>query len=93
MAIRWGSYLSDQRALRYDVSRSSWIGDYLDPNTFLDVFLGGRGGQNHHGDSAEILVGLDFGEHFATVLFRQAEVQRGSLAVVGIIAMVHGGIR
>jgi oligopeptide transport system substrate-binding protein len=29
------------------VSRSSWIGDYLDPNTFLEVFVGGGGEQPH----------------------------------------------
>jgi oligopeptide transport system substrate-binding protein len=28
-----------QRALDYDLSRSSWVGDYLDPTTFLDIFL------------------------------------------------------
>ncbi|MFQ5654665.1 MAG: peptide ABC transporter substrate-binding protein, partial [Planctomycetota bacterium] len=37
--LEWGSYLGAQRAHEYDLSRSSWIGDYLDPNTFLDVFL------------------------------------------------------
>lgn len=34
----WGSYLSAQRALQYDTSRSAWIGDYVDPYTFLEVF-------------------------------------------------------
>jgi len=40
----WKVYLDSQRSLRYDVSRSSWIGDYADPNTFLDVFV--TGGEN-----------------------------------------------
>jgi len=35
----WKVYLGSQTALDYDVSRSAWIGDYLDPNTFLDLFL------------------------------------------------------
>jgi oligopeptide transport system substrate-binding protein len=34
----WKSYLDSQQTLRYDVSRSSWIGDYADPNTFLEAF-------------------------------------------------------
>jgi len=39
----WGSYLAAQSALDYDVARRSWIGDYLDPNTFLGIFLTGDG--------------------------------------------------
>lgn len=36
-------YLTTQSSLDYDVSRSSWIGDYNDPNTFLDLFLSNNG--------------------------------------------------
>jgi oligopeptide transport system substrate-binding protein len=36
-------FLVAQRNLEYDVSRSSWIGDYNDPNTFLDLFMSGNG--------------------------------------------------
>lgn len=36
-------YLRAQTALDYDVSRSSWIGDYNDANTFLDLFMTGNG--------------------------------------------------
>ncbi len=35
----WKVYLDAQKTLDYDVSRSAWIGDYPDPNTFLDMFL------------------------------------------------------
>jgi len=41
----WKSYLDSQQNLRYDVSRSSWIGDYADPNTFLGTFV--TGGENN----------------------------------------------
>jgi oligopeptide transport system substrate-binding protein len=34
--------------LDYDLMRSSWIGDYNDPNTFLDLFLS-EGGNNRTG--------------------------------------------
>ena len=34
----WKVYLSAQNGLDYDISRSSWVGDYLDPNTFLELF-------------------------------------------------------
>jgi ABC-type oligopeptide transport system substrate-binding subunit len=39
----WGSYLQSVTALEYDVARRSWIGDYLDPNTFLECYLTGDG--------------------------------------------------
>lgn len=29
-----------EHALDYQVSRAGWIGDYIDPNTFLDMFAG-----------------------------------------------------
>lgn len=37
------AYFVAQRSLDYDLSRSSWIGDYNDPNTFLDLFMTGNG--------------------------------------------------
>lgn len=44
----WASYLQTMRNLDYDVARSSWVGDYNDPNTFLDCFITG-GGNNRTG--------------------------------------------
>ncbi len=41
--LEWKTYLVAQRELDYDVCRSSWIGDYSDPNTFLDLFLSNNG--------------------------------------------------
>jgi oligopeptide transport system substrate-binding protein len=41
----WASYQQTQQQLQYMVSRRSWIGDYLDPNTFLDLYI--SGGQNN----------------------------------------------
>ncbi len=37
------AYLVAQRSLDYAVSRSSWIGDYNDPTTFLELFMTGNG--------------------------------------------------
>ncbi len=36
-------YYTAISALDYDVARSSWIGDYIDPNTFLDMFMSNNG--------------------------------------------------
>jgi len=37
--VEWKSWLQLQTALEYDLIRSSWVGDYNDPNTFLDLFM------------------------------------------------------
>ncbi len=42
------SLLAARRALDYQILRSDWAGDYLDPATFLDVFAGASG-NNHTG--------------------------------------------
>jgi oligopeptide transport system substrate-binding protein len=39
----WKVYLDAQSNLNYDVSRSGWIGDYMDPITFLEMFTTGNG--------------------------------------------------
>ncbi len=36
-------YLASQKDLNFDICRSSWIGDYNDPNTFLDMFTSNSG--------------------------------------------------
>ncbi len=48
----WKVYLASQRNLDYQISRSSWIGDYYDPNTFLECFLS-DGGNNNTGWSSK----------------------------------------
>jgi len=44
----WQSYLESERSLNYDVSRGGWVGDYEDPNTFLDIWVT-NGGNNKTG--------------------------------------------
>ncbi len=39
----WKVYLASLDQLDYHIARSSWVGDYNDPNTFLDMFVTGRG--------------------------------------------------
>lgn len=34
----WGEYRERVSDLEYDIARSSWVGDYLDPSSFLDIF-------------------------------------------------------
>ncbi|MGK0500735.1 MAG: oligopeptide transport system substrate-binding protein [Oceanicoccus sp.] len=35
----WKSYLSTVNNMDYHIARASWIGDYVDPNSFLDMFV------------------------------------------------------
>ena len=39
----WTVYLATQSALDFDLCRSSWVADYNDPNTFLNMFVTGDG--------------------------------------------------
>jgi len=53
----WKVYLNSLNSLDYDLARSTWVGDYPDPNTFLDMFLAG-GGNNRTGWSNPAYDGL-----------------------------------
>jgi oligopeptide transport system substrate-binding protein len=44
----WKVFLSNQHQMNYQISRASWVGDYLDPNTFLEMFIT-DGGNNETG--------------------------------------------
>jgi oligopeptide transport system substrate-binding protein len=44
----WQAYQASMLAGDYDLARAGWIGDYLDPNTFLDLWVSG-GGNNQTG--------------------------------------------
>ncbi len=39
----WQTYLSNRNEGNFLVARAGWVGDYTDPNTFLDMFLTGAG--------------------------------------------------
>ncbi len=47
-AKEWGSYLTDIRQQEYVIARRGWIGDYVDPNTFLELLVK-DGPQNNTG--------------------------------------------
>jgi len=37
----WATYLKTKNAGDFQIARAGWIGDYQDPNTFLDMFITG----------------------------------------------------
>lgn len=39
----WKTFLATRQAHDFEIARGGWVGDYLDPNTFLDLFMTGNG--------------------------------------------------
>ena len=74
----WKVYLNSMSRIDYDICRASWVGDYKDPNTFMDMFVT-DGGNNRTGWSSKTYDALiadaarevDAGKRFA--IFRRAE--------------------
>jgi len=74
----WTVLLETQQRIDYDISRSSWVGDYNDPNTFMDMFVtdGGNnetGWSNKHYDELIAAAGRENNAEKRFALFREAE--------------------
>jgi oligopeptide transport system substrate-binding protein len=74
----WTVMLDSQQRIDYDISRSSWVGDYNDPNTFMDMFVtdGGNnetGWSNKHYDELIAAAGREIDRDKRFALFREAE--------------------
>lgn len=74
----WGSYISAQQSLNFDMASAGWIGDYLDPTTFLNMWTAGNGNNNtgwsdprYEALLREAALKAEPAERFA--LFREAE--------------------
>jgi len=46
--MEWKVYLQQTQSGQYDIARAGWIADYVDPTTFLDLWMTG-GGNNRTG--------------------------------------------
>lgn len=69
----WKVYLSDRRSYNTQVFRASWLGDYDDANTFLEMFVSG-GGSN--------TIGLSDAEYDALLQKAAAELDMGKRAEI-----------
>jgi oligopeptide transport system substrate-binding protein len=76
----WGSYVSAQQSLNFDMAMAAWTGDYLDPTTFLNMWTKGNGNNNtgwsdarYEGLLRDAALKSDQAERFT--LFREAEGQ------------------
>jgi oligopeptide transport system substrate-binding protein len=48
----WKVYLATRKARKFDIVRAAWIGDYVDPNTFLSLVTSDNGNNHSNwGDS------------------------------------------
>ncbi len=54
----WATYLANRNSGNFDVARAGWVGDYQDPNTFLDMFITGAGmnGGKYSNDTYDTLI-------------------------------------
>lgn len=74
----WKVYLNTRRNLDYDIARGGWIGDYPDPNSFVDLFIT-NGGNNHTGwgnkryDELVLLAARELNQQQRFDYFYQAE--------------------
>ncbi|MDP5064849.1 MAG: peptide ABC transporter substrate-binding protein [Haliea sp.] len=42
----WKVYLDSVSEMNFQIARRGWIGDYVDPNNFLDMYISGGGNNN-----------------------------------------------
>ena len=69
----WKAYLNDRREYNTQVFRGSWMGDYDDANTFLDLFVSG-GGSN--------TIGLNDAEYDKLIAAAASETDRDKRAAI-----------
>ncbi len=74
----WKVYLDKRDSRDYQVARAGWIGDYLDPNTFLDMYMTNSGNNdtgwsNPRYDALITQAGATTDQDRRFALFREAE--------------------
>lgn len=74
----WQSYLASVNSMNYQAARASWIADYPDPNTFLDMWVTDRGNNNTGWSNAEYDALIEQAAHLSNPgerneAFQQAE--------------------
>jgi oligopeptide transport system substrate-binding protein len=71
----WGSYITAQQTLDYDIAMAAWAGDYLDPTTFLGMWTKGNGNNNTDWSDPAYEAALDRAAHLADPAARLAELK------------------
>ena len=65
----WKVYLATRKARNFDIVRAAWIGDYVDPNTFLSLITSDNGNNHSNWGSTEY-----------DALIKQAAIEQNSEA-------------
>jgi oligopeptide transport system substrate-binding protein len=54
----WQTYLANRNQGNFTIARAGWVGDYQDPNTFLDMFITGAGmnGGRYSSETYDLLI-------------------------------------
>lgn len=91
-ACEWTAYKAAQQNGDYDISSSSWSGDYLDPATFVELWRSGGGNNCTGWGSAECDASLAEAQQSATPESRRAALLRAEAAMLEaqpIIPLYH----
>lgn len=78
----WGTYLEKQFSSDYDLAASGWIGDYLDPTTFLELWIKDGGNNNTGWDSPEFERLLNVAENTADLGTRLATLSEAESIII-----------
>jgi oligopeptide transport system substrate-binding protein len=79
----WGVYLSAQDKLDYDVCRASWIGDYNDPDTFLNLFVSNNENNRTGWSTAVYDAAIDEADREVDLAKREKIFQKAETLLVG----------
>ncbi len=71
----WTAYLDAQQKLEFDISYAGWVGDYLDPLTFLEMWMPNNGNNNTGWSNPQFvdLLGQSFSEADGSKRFAQLQ--------------------
>jgi oligopeptide transport system substrate-binding protein len=51
--LEWATFLEERKTSRMEIGRAGWVGDYMDPNTFLELFISTGGNNDGHYNSPQ----------------------------------------
>jgi oligopeptide transport system substrate-binding protein len=76
--MEWKTYLAMKHEHKFAIARASWIGDYIDPSTFLEMYITGGGNNNaawsnEQYDALLKAAGEEMDQEKRFELFQQAE--------------------
>lgn len=82
MQREWTTYLQKQYDADYDLAVAGWIGDYLDPTTFLEMWIKGGGNNNTGWGSEKFENLLEKAEQTADVPERMATLAEAEKTIL-----------